>query len=125
MANANDVVAAAMQRHVRDANSIGSQSVTYTPRGGDATTIRAVVRFEESVGEFERPDGRTFRGMIELHVDLTECPDIGSGDKFRVGGVDYFVDKVPEKNLGVAHVVAVNLEQREKGTRNRLLPTGG
>lgn len=102
------------------------EPVTYTPYGGaTATAIMAVVRWAEGVGEMARPDGRVFRIEAELDVKLSDCPNLRAGDKFTIDGVDYRVNRMPRRTRNTATVQVLAIDLREKGNKDRYLPTGG
>jgi hypothetical protein len=125
MANVNVVASSAMTRHVHDANSLGYKSVIYTPKDGDAETIDSIVHWEEGIGEFARPDGSAYRGVVELELDEDDVPSLQAGDKFTIDGAAYSVDRNPTKAMGLVSVQAIKIEQREKARPNRHMPTGG
>jgi hypothetical protein len=115
MANVNTVANAAMRRHVHDPNSLGYESVIYTPTGGSAETIDAIVNWGEGYRDEAQIDGVVLTQMTELTVDSTDCPSIRSGDKFRVGGIDFRVSHVPAKKaLGVTTIALMRMEHTEK-----------
>lgn len=105
--------------------SFNGEVIGYTPRGGDLASITAVVRWREGVGEVNREDGRIYRVEAELDIDLLECPSLAAGDKFTIDGADYRLDRMPTRTRNTATIVVILIEQRDKGRRERFLPTGG
>lgn len=115
MANVNTVAASAMRRHVHDPNSLGYAQVIYTPLGGDAETIDAIVHWGEGDQRSNDVDGVLSSQMTEIDVDSTDVPSIQRGDGFTINGIAFLVADVPRSlSLGLTTIVLENLRHLEK-----------
>lgn len=121
MANVNRVFGDAMTRHARDENSLGNERVVYTPLGGTARRLSAIVHWGEGDRRSNELDGVTLSQMTEIDIPTVDVPALQAGDKFTIREIDFRVSHVPFVRRGGLTTVALenmrHLEKSDGGVR--------
>ena len=98
--------------------SDGGDAATYTPEGGEPTTVTVLLGAIES--------RRVMQGMQEadvlgrdITVRISEVADPQIGGVFTVGGEDWGVDAMLTKTAVVATLACVQIDRRSIGDANR------
>ena len=82
------------------------QSVTYTPAGGDARKVSAIVGRRTLPVDFG--DRQSFALQVWARFIAVDVPDLAQGDAVRAGEVDYTVNSLEFDRAGTVMATLIN-----------------
>lgn len=95
--------------------AFNGEAILYTPLGGDAKIIQAIVDRGEGWKEDNVEDGLRLQFGSEIKVRVSDCPNLRCGDRFRIDEVDLWLSHVPRANdSGLATVALTRTQYTEK-----------
>jgi hypothetical protein len=110
-----DLIKSQVQHVFLNPNLNPTETVTYTPAGGSATSITAVVERNEGLSLNPYDDGHGSTKIITLYVDSTIVTSPTVDDTFTIDGQVWRVAGSPEKDgFGMTKLVVKRFEQNEK-----------
>lgn len=93
-----------------------AEQITYTPSGGSATTIPALVERGEALHQSTYPDGQMVPAMLTVHVSDEDVTNPTVNDTFTIDNQLWLVEGQPFNNG--AGMITLQLSRRlvvEKG----------
>jgi hypothetical protein len=97
------------------AMAYNGEPVVYATLDGASKVIMAIVDHGEGWQEQAEHEGIRVPYATEIKVALTDCPNLSRGDKFTLGGVDFWIESVSRSNdAGLATVRVTRTIYTEK-----------
>lgn len=97
-----------------------AETISFTPAAGSPTAIIAVVtRSDRRIEKYDDGDYAVLQCRIHAKTsDVSTLESVGDGCRFTIDGVDWAVDAIPKKDVGITTVDVIRREPLERSRRD-------